>query len=106
MMKIHKLNTRCQALLRATVLPSSALYLMSMSGLLLTPIALLACVLGAWRFTADLGWTSRFFIAGGWLSRYQFWFALTIGLQMSAFLLNRVMTTRKPAAVASTPTKN
>jgi len=105
MMRIHKLRTRYQSLLRATVLPSSALYAASMSALLLTPIALLACVLGAWRFTADLGWTSGFFIARGWLSRYQLWFAVAIAAQTSAFLLNRVMTDHKLEAVASPATE-
>ena len=99
-MRIHKLAARYQSIIGATVLPPSARYVVSMSGLLLTPIAFLACVLGAWRFTADLGWTSGFFIAGGWFSRYQPWFAGAIAAQTSAFLLNRVMTNRKLEAVA------
>ena len=104
-MRIHKLKTRYQYLLRATVLPPSALYVAGMSGPLLTPIAFLACVLGAWRLTADLGWTSDFFIARGWLSRYQLWFAVAIAAQTSALLLNRVMKTRKLEAVVSQPTE-
>ena len=92
-------------MLRATVLPPSALYAVSMSAPLLTPIAFLACVLGAWRFTADLGWTSGFFIARGWLSRYQLWFVVAVAAQTSAFLLTRVMTNRKLEAVASPATE-
>ncbi len=99
-MRIQAMKTRCQSAFRAAVLQPSVLSLVSISVLLLTPIAFLACVLGAWRFSADLGWTSGFFIAGGWLSRYQLWFAVAIAAQTSAFLLNRAMTTRKLEAVA------
>ena len=35
------------------------------------------------------------FIAGGLLSRYQLWFALAIGAQVSAFILNRWVASRK-----------
>ena len=38
------------------------------AGLVLTPVAVLAAVLGAWRLGVDPGWTSGFFIAGGSLS--------------------------------------
>src|SRR5271169_5102658 len=99
-MVIHKLATRYQSVLVAAVLQPSVLNAVSISGLMLTPIASLAAVLGVWRFGADLGWTSGFFIARGWLSRYQLWFAVAIAAQTSAFLLNRVMTTRKVAAMA------
>lgn len=61
----------------------------SMSGLVLTLMAVLAGALGAWRLGADPGWTGPFFVAGGLLSRYQFWIAVTIGAQTSAFVLNR-----------------
>ncbi|MGA7410901.1 MAG: hypothetical protein WBW33_10470 [Bryobacteraceae bacterium] len=104
-MKINHLATRYQSTLRAVVLPPSALYVVSMSELLLAPIALLACVLGAWRFSADLGWTSGFFIAGGWFSRYQLWITVAIAAQTSAFLLNRVMTNRMQQAIALPPTE-
>ncbi len=103
-MTIGKQANRPQPALRATVLQPSLLNAVSISGLMLTPVAFLAAVLGVWRFSADLGWTSGFFIAGGWLSRYQLWFAVAIAAQTSAFLLNRAMTTRKLAA-ASPPTE-
>ena len=61
----------------------------SIWGSVLTPIAVLAGVLGAWRFGADLGWTSKFLVADGLLSRYQVWFAIAIGAQTSASILNR-----------------
>jgi hypothetical protein len=103
--RIRTLTTRCIPGVRVIVLPPSALNVVAMSGLLLTPIALLTCVLGAWRFTADLGWTSGFFIARGWLSSYQLWFAVAIAAQTSAFLLSRATTTRKLEAVASPSTE-
>jgi hypothetical protein len=61
----------------------------SMSGLLLTLIAVLAGALGVWRLGVDPGWTGPFFVAGGLLSRYQLWFAFAIAAQTSAFILNR-----------------
>jgi hypothetical protein len=61
----------------------------AMSGLVLTAVAVLSGVLGVWRLGADPGWTSRFFIAEGLLSRYQLWFAIAIAAQASALMLNR-----------------
>ncbi len=60
-----------------------------MSGLGLTLVAVLAGTLGTWRLGVDPGWTSPFFIANGWMSRYQLWFAVAILAQTSAFILNR-----------------
>jgi len=60
-----------------------------MSGLVLTLVAVLAGALGAWRFGTDLGWTEHFFIADGLFSHSQLWFAVAIGGQTSAFILNR-----------------
>jgi len=65
-----------------------------MSGLVLTLVAVLAAALGVWRLGADPGWTSRFFVNSGLLSRYQLWFALAIGAQTSAFILNRWVANR------------
>ena len=62
---------------------------LSIWGSVLTPIAVLAGVLGAWRLGADLGWTSKFLVADGLLSRYQVWFAIAVGAQTSASILNR-----------------
>jgi hypothetical protein len=56
---------------------------------LLTPIAVLAGALSIWRLAADAGWTNGFFIADGFLSHWQFWFAIAVGIQMSAWSLNR-----------------
>ncbi len=74
-----------------------------MLGLVLTPVALAAGVMGAWRFSADLGWTSGFFVSRGWLSRYQLWVAFAIGARVSALALNRWVVNRDievPARVA------
>lgn len=90
-MQIRNLITRCQPALRQIIFLNSAQILpaVSMSGLVLTRMAVLAGALGVWRLGVDPGWTSSFFVAGGLLSRYQLWFALAIGAQASAFILNR-----------------
>ena len=64
---------------------------LSLAGLLLTPVAVVAGTLGAWRFGADAGWTNTFFIANGLLSHWQVWCAFAIGLQASAYTLKRGM---------------
>jgi hypothetical protein len=86
-----KLTTRCQSAVRRIIFRASQQILpaASMSGLVLTLTAVLAAALGAWRLGVDPGWTGPFFIADGWLSRYQLWFAIAIGAQTSAFILNR-----------------
>lgn len=85
-----KMNLLYQSMLRALSLDRSALIVASAAaGFLLTLVAVLAGVLGAWRLGADPGWTNDFFITDGLLSRYQLWFTLAIGAQMSALNLNR-----------------
>lgn len=69
---------------RAQFLPAA-----SISGLVLTLLAVLAGALGVWRLGADPGWTGPFFLAAGLFSRYQLWFAVALGAQTSAFILNR-----------------
>jgi len=76
-------------MMHAIFLRPPALLVVSMSELVLTPFAVLAGLLGAWRLGADPGWTSDFFIADGLLSHYQLWFAIAIGAQTSAIVLNR-----------------
>lgn len=104
-MTMRNLTVRSRSVLRATVLRPSVAPVAAASGLMLTPVALLAGVLGAWRFSVDLGWTSAFFVPAGLLSRYQLWFSVAIVAQTSAFLLNRAMATQQLAAVASPPTE-
>ena len=53
----------------------------------LTPAAVIAGVLGAWRLSSDLGWTDEFFISKGLLSHWQVWFALAGLLQSAAVSL-------------------
>jgi hypothetical protein len=65
---------------------------LSLLGLLLTPVAVVAGALGAWRFGADAGWTNTFFVADGALSHWQVWCAFAIGLQACAYTLKRGMT--------------
>ena len=56
---------------------------------LLTPAAVMACVLAFWRLSADLNITGQFPIAGGLFSHWQVWLTLAVSLQFSATLLNR-----------------
>ena len=53
------------------------------------PVTVLAGALGCWRFGADPGWTNHFFIASGFLSHWQAWFAVAIGVHTSSRRLNR-----------------
>jgi hypothetical protein len=55
----------------------------------LTPAAVIAGVLGAWRLSSDLGWTDEFFISKGLLSHWQVWFALAGLIQSAAVSLRR-----------------
>ncbi len=76
--------------LRATHSFSAAL---SILAALLTPAAVLAGALGAWRIGADPGWTTGFFITNGLLSHWQAWFALAVGVQVSARRLSKWLET-------------
>jgi hypothetical protein len=62
---------------------------LSLLGLLLTPVAVVASGLGAWRFGADAGWANTFFIADGLLSHWQVWCAFAIGVQACSHALKR-----------------
>jgi hypothetical protein len=67
---------------------------LSLLGVLLTPIAAGAGALAAWRFGVDTGWTSRFFIAGGFLSHWQVWCAFAISAEVCAYSLRRAAAAR------------
>ena len=69
----------------------------SLLGLLLTPVAAVAGALAAWRFGVDAGWTSTFFIAGGFLSHWQVWCAFAISAEVCAWCLRRDAAARVPA---------
>ena len=56
---------------------------------MLTPAAVLACVLALWRIAADLNWTKQFAIASGLFSHWQVWMAAASLLQLCAYLLDR-----------------
>jgi hypothetical protein len=56
---------------------------------LLTPAAVMACVLAFWRLAADLNATGQFPIAEGLFSHWQVWMAGATILQFGALLLNR-----------------
>jgi hypothetical protein len=59
---------------------------------LMTPVAVMACVLGLWHLAADLRWTGEFAIATGIFSHWQVWMAVAIALQLAAFFLHRYAT--------------
>ncbi len=100
--QIQNIATQAQSALHSILIRRSMLFVVSASmlGLVLTPVAVLAAVLGAWRLGADPGWTSDFFIADGLLSRYPLWFAVSIAAQISSFLLNRWVTNQNIDAPA------
>lgn len=56
---------------------------------LLTPAALMASVLAAWRIAADLNFASRFAIPSGLFSHWQVWLGAAILLQLCSRMLNR-----------------
>lgn len=56
---------------------------------LLTPAAVMACVLTFWRLAADLSVTGQFPISNGLFSHWQVWLTVAATLQFSAILLNR-----------------
>lgn len=56
---------------------------------LLTPVSVMAFVLGFWRLAADLNWAGSFAIPSGIFSHWQVWFAIGIAVQFFAFLLHR-----------------
>ena len=56
---------------------------------LLTPAALMACVLALWRLCADLGITGPFAIGRGPFSHWQVWVGVAAGTQLAAVSLNR-----------------
>ena len=64
------------------------------SGLVLSPVAVIAGVFAAWRLSSDIGWTSGFFITTGPLSHYQLWAGVSIASQMSVAMLKRWSATR------------
>lgn len=56
---------------------------------LLTPAALMASVLAAWRIAADLNFASRFAIPNGLFSHWQVWLGAAVALQVCSRVLNR-----------------
>jgi hypothetical protein len=93
-MQVRKTISPSQFMMPDRIVQPSVLFAASMCGLVLTPVAVLFAALGLWRFGADMGWTSHFFIAGGLFSRYQFWLAAAIGAHASALIVNRWVANR------------
>ncbi len=57
-------------------------------GSLLTPLALMAYVLGLWRLASDMGMAGAFGITG-LFSHWQIWMAIGALLQLGTWVLNR-----------------
>src|ERR1700689_3876439 len=70
---------------------------------LLTPAAVMACVLTLWRLAADLNVTGQFPITNGLFSHWQVWLTVAAALQFSAIVLNRY---GKAETVLSEPVDN
>jgi hypothetical protein len=56
---------------------------------LLTPAAVMACVLAFWRLAADMNAAGQFPIPRGFFSHWQIWLAMAGSLQFCATALNR-----------------
>jgi len=56
---------------------------------LLSPVALMASVLGLWRIAADLKFTNSFAIPSGLFSHWQVWLGAAAALQLCSRMLNR-----------------
>ena len=56
---------------------------------LLSPAAVTAAALAAWKVTADLNLTRTFAITSGFFSHWQVWLGAAIALQVCSRLLNR-----------------
>jgi hypothetical protein len=106
--QISQMTARCQSVLHVTLPPRSVVVVASISmlGFLLSPAAVLAGALGAWRLGADQDWASRFLIADGLLSRYQLWFAVAIGMQTSASIINRWVANQGTAVPVLSPRRD
>jgi hypothetical protein len=72
----------------------------SLLGLLLTPVSVAAGALAAWRFGVDVGWTSAFFIAGGFLSHWQVWCAFAISAEVCACSLRRAAVAQAESGIS------
>src|SRR5271169_3805386 len=67
---------------------------------LLTPAAVMACVLAFWRLAADINATGQFPIPSGLFSHWQVWLTLAASLQFCATMLNRY---GKPESILPEP---
>ena len=56
---------------------------------LITPLAVVACVLAFWRLTADFKATGQFPITDGLFSHWQVWLGIAGFLQLTGIFLNR-----------------
>lgn len=67
---------------------------------LLTPAAVMACVLAFWRITADFKATGQFPIDSGFFSHWQVWFACAALIELCVIVLDRYGKT-EPTSIKS-----
>ena len=84
---VVRIRLRSDARVRQTVRKNRHAVLALAS--LLTPAAVMACVLAFWRLAADLNATAQFPISSGLFSHWQVWLALATSLQFCSTALNR-----------------
>lgn len=66
---------------------------------LLTPAAVVASVIAAWRIGSDIGLTGKFAITEGIFSHWQVWIAIAAILQFVASVLDRYARQREQATI-------
>lgn len=72
---------------------------------LLTPVAVMAAVLGLWRILSDMGWTGEFAISQGIFSHWQVWVALAALIEAVSILLNRYGSRKESVQAARAGTR-
>jgi hypothetical protein len=56
---------------------------------LMSPLAVMAGVLGVWRIAADIGIAREFAISDGLFSHWQIWMMLAVLIQLAAVVLSK-----------------
>ena len=70
--------------------------IMMLAGSLLTLVAISCASLGLWRMGVDLDWAGGFVFETGFLSHWQVWVGVAVGVQYTSFRLTRSVETPVP----------
>ena len=62
--------------------------LIRMTPMLLSPVAVLAALMAAWRYGVDAGWTDSFAVTDGLFSHWQVWLGLAVAIQWASHRLD------------------